>query len=499
MYTYNKVCSSRFSLPCIHKRRQVLQVILGEEVQRMSLPMPSVRITDDCMEAYMTVYPTGTPENYTVEYLADILRLNHVKIGILQDMLQAIVEHHIYNKEVLVAKGMEAQPGQDGYFEYMFETNLSQKPIVNDDGTVDYKNIKMIELVTEGQVIAVYHGSTAGTNGYNLQAQFQLAKRGIELPPLRGSGFQRMEDGVTYQATVSGKITELNNRVNIFPVHELFGDVDLSSGNIEFNGDVIIHGNVLDGMSVKANGTVTVDKVVEASYIEGRKGVILRGGVLGRSGATIRSRGSIAAMFFEYADVEADGDIEADSFLDSRVRSGGRITLTGKKGCIVGGTTHAVRGIEVRELGNVAGANTEVSVGVSCGAVGKVATLERLLKDEEGQLQRIEEGLVQFELIMRQKGCSFRDDPRRMSLVKEKIRLSALIAGKKEELAAFEKMREASGNASVKVVKAVYPGVRVCVDEQYVQVQEFQKAVEFKKYMGNIGMFNMGYTVRQDS
>ena len=86
-----------------------------------------------------------------------------------------------------------------------------------------------------------------------------------------------------------------------------------------------------------------------------------------------------------------------------------------------------------------------------------------------------------------------------MSLVKEKIRLSALIAGKKEELAAFEKMREASGNASVKVVKAVYPGVRVYVDEQHVQVQEFQKAVEFKKYMGNIGMFNMGYTVRQDS
>lgn len=465
----------------------------------MPLPMPSVRITDDCMEAYMTVYPTGTPENYTVEYLADILHLNHVKIGIMQEMLQAIVNQHIYNKEVLVAKGMAAQPGQDGYFEYMFETDLSQKPIENEDGTVDYKNIKMIELVNEGQVIAVYHASTAGTNGYNLQAQFQMAKHGIELPPLRGTGFQRMEDGITYQATVSGKITEMNNRVNIFPVHELFGDVDLSSGNIEFNGDVIIHGNVLDGMSVKASGTVTVDKVVESAYIEGRKGVILRGGVLGRSGATIRSKGNIAALFFEYADVEAAGDIEGEYFLDSRVYAGGRINLSGKKGCIVGGKTHAVRGIDAYEVGNVAGANTEVSVGVSQGAIGELATLERLLKDEEGQLQRIEEGLVQFETTMREKGCSFRDDPRRMSLVKEKIRLSAQIAGKREQLSTFEKMREVSGNASVKVVRAVYPGTRVCVDEQYVQVQEFQKAVEFKKYMGSIGMFNMGYTVRSDS
>lgn len=465
----------------------------------MPLPMPSVRITDDCMEAYMTVYPTGTPENYTVEYLADILHLNHVKIGIMQEMLQLIVSQRIYNKELLVAKGVEAQPGQDGYFEYMFETDLSQKPIENKDGTVDYKNIKMIELVNEGQVIAVYHASTAGTNGYNLQAQFQMAKHGIELPPLRGTGFQRMEDGITYQATVSGKITEMNNRVNIFPVHELFGDVDLSSGNIEFNGDVIIHGNVLDGMSVKASGTVTVDKIVESAYIEGRKGVILRGGVLGRNGATIRSKGNIAAMFFEYADVEAAGDIEAEYFLDSRVYSGGRIALSGKKGCIVGGKTHAVRGMDVYEVGNAAGANTEISVGVSRGAIGELATLERLLKDEEDQLQRIEEGLVQFETIMREKGCSFRDDPRRMSLVKEKIRLSAQIAGKREQLSTFEKIREVSGNASVKVVRAVYPGTRVCVDEQYVQVQELQKAVEFKKYMGSIGMFNMGYTVRSDS
>ncbi len=465
----------------------------------MPLPMPSVRITDDCMEAYMTVYPTGAPENYTVEYLADVLHLNHVKIGIIQEMLQAIVNQHIYNKEVLVARGMAAQPGQDGYFEYMFETDLSQKPIENEDGTVDYKNIKMIELVNEGQVIAVYHASTAGTNGYNLQAQFQLAKHGVELPPLRGTGFQRMEDGITYQATVSGKIMEMNNRVNIFPVHELFGDVDLSSGNIEFNGDVIIHGNVLDGMSVKASGTVTVDKVVESAYIEGRKGVILRGGVLGRNGATIRSKGNIAALFFEYADVEAAGDIEGEYFLDSRVYAGGRINLSGKKGCIVGGKTHAVRGIDAYEVGNAAGMNTEVSVGVSQGAIGELATLERLLKDEEGQLQRIEEGLVQFETIMREKGCSFRDDPRRTSLVKEKIRLSAQIAGKREQLSMFAKMREVSGNASVKVARAVYPGTRVCVDEQHVQVQEFHKAVEFKKYMGSIGMFNMGYTVRNDS
>lgn len=460
----------------------------------MSLPMPSVRITEDCMQAYMTVPPTGTPENYTVEYLTDVLHLNHVKIGILTDNLQKIINNNLYNKEVLVAQGAEAQDGKDGYFEYLFETNLSQKPIVLEDGTVDYKNIKMIELVEPGQKIAVYHAGTAGVNGYNLAAQFKLAKHGAELPPLKGTGFQRMDDGITYCATMGGKITELNNRVNIFPVHELFGDVDLSTGNIEFNGDVIVHGNVLEGMSIKATGTVTIDKIVESAYIDGRKGVILRGGVLGKNGAKVRSKGNITAQFIEYADVKTEGDIEADSFLDSRVYSGGRIKLSGKKGCIVGGTTHAVRGIEAREIGNAAGANTEVSVGVHQKVYEQISTLDRETKDDEKQLQRIEEGLLQFETIMRQKGLSFRDDPRRMALVKEKVRLSAQIAGRKEELNGLQQIISASNDACIQVVRGVYPGVRVRVDEQLIQVKEPQKAVEFKKYMGRIGMFNIGYT-----
>ena len=71
----------------------------------MPLPMPDVRITEDYMEAYMTVPPTGTPEKYTVEYLTEVLHLNHVKIGILPENLQKIIDNNIYNKEVLVAKG----------------------------------------------------------------------------------------------------------------------------------------------------------------------------------------------------------------------------------------------------------------------------------------------------------------------------------------------------------------------------------------------------------
>ena len=35
-----------------------------------------------------------------------------------------------------------------------------------------------------------------------------------------------------------------NNRILIVPVYEIFGDVDVNTGNIDFNGDVVIHGNI---------------------------------------------------------------------------------------------------------------------------------------------------------------------------------------------------------------------------------------------------------------
>ncbi len=78
--------------------------------------------------------------------------------------------------------------------------------------------------------------------------------------------------------------------------------------------------------------------------------------------------------------------------------------------------------------------------------------------------------------------------------MKEKVRLSALIAGQREELTGLQKVVDAANGAYIQVVKGIYPGVCVCVDEQIIQVKEPQKTVEFKKYMGRVGMFNIGYT-----
>lgn len=122
------------------------------------------------------------------------------------------------------------------------------------------------------------------------------AKRGREQLPLKGKGFERKDDN-TYVALMSGKIETQNDRVVILPVHELSGNADLSSGNIDFHGDVVIHGSVESGVIVKASGTITVDGIVEACTLEAGKDIILRSGMLGGNKASVKTKGSITAKF----------------------------------------------------------------------------------------------------------------------------------------------------------------------------------------------------------
>ena len=290
---------------------------------------PKVRFSSDSMKAYLYL-PNPDFEGYNLDDITEVLRQSGISYGINEQKVRDMIEQQIYNQEVLIAEGDQAVDGIDGYYDYKFDMNFSKKPTVRPDGSVDYWSIKMVEMVTEGQVIAEYHKAVQGKDGMNLKGKPILAKRGRDLVPLKGKGFERSEDGLTYTSLMDGKIDKNGDRIVILPVYEINGDADLSVGNIDFRGDVIIHGSICSGLIVKATGTVTVDGIVEGASIEAGKDIVLRSGVMGASRAVINSKGNISAKFFEYTRVHANGMIQADVFLNCQVSCGESIILNGR-------------------------------------------------------------------------------------------------------------------------------------------------------------------------
>lgn len=451
---------------------------------------PNVRVSYDEMEAYLTLSIPSIDSPYTFADIKKLLKDKGIVYGVDERAIMQMIEERIFNREILIAKGKPVVDGKDGYFEYNFDTNFNHKPTIRPDGSVDYWSIHAVELVEEGQVIAIYHEPVAGENGATVKGKVKLAKRGKPLPPLTGKGFERSEDNHLYVATVSGKIEQKERRITISSVYEIYGNADISTGDIDFHGDVIIHGNVVSNITVKATGSITIDGVVEAANVYSKKDIVIRGGMAGKGVGTLKADGCIFANYIEYANVDAGGAIQVNSLLDSQVTCHDWLLVQGKTSGIVNGNAYASRGVEATFIGNESEIATEVSVGVGREVFMRLRELEMKFQDLEEQARKIEEGLIKFEELAEVKE-ELKNDPRRIKLLRAKILLQTEQSGNNMELQKVRELIEISKGAVVKVTDTVFPGVRIMVDDKKVRVKDFQREVVFTEYQGKLVMFSL--------
>lgn len=442
---------------------------------------PLVRVSYDEMEAYMQIPVPGEDEEYTVSLLMDALEEKGIKSGIDATMLQRMITGELYNKDLLIASGKEAVDGIDGRYEYYFNSSLDKKPKVLPDGSVDYWSVHTIESVVAGQTIAVYHPAVEGSDGENVKGKIITAKKGRDQLPIKGKGFERAEDNLTYVASLDGKIEMQNDRIVILPVHELSGNADQASGNIDFHGDVVIHGSVSNGVSIKASGTITIDGIVEACVMEAGKDIILRSGMMGGNKAYVRTKGNITAKFFEFTTIECEGTIQADVLMECNVICQTKVILNGPRGSIIGGTVRAVQGVEVSTIGNDAEKRTEVFIGTGIEVHSRLRVLEKKVQATKENLVKIESGLKQFDILESERGVSYANDPRRMALLRVKIKDTAILANDEMEAKKLKQTVDRAKGACVTVWKEIYPGVLINIDDLKFTMKNIGKSVEFYK------------------
>ncbi len=453
----------------------------------------AVRISHDEMEGFLSLPMPAPGEQYEFAEVMDKIEKKGLRFGVYEDTIREMINHEQYNVERLVAKGVPMTDGIDGFFQLNFNAEFNTKPTVRADGTVDYWSIHVVEIVEEGQVIAVYHEPISGENGTTVGGKVLLAKRGRPLPPMTGKGFTRSEDGKVYVASLTGKIDKNGNRIQILPVYEVYGNVDLSTGNIDFKGDVIIHGNVTTGSSIKATGTVTVDGIVEAASIEADRDIILRGGVLGKGKAVIKTKGNITAKFLEYAKVEAEGFLEASSALDCYINVHDKVIMNSPSSAIVGGKVYAAKGIEVYTCGNDSEVSTELQVGMDKVMAARAVEIHKQLSDQNMMLDKVNQGLAHFDELAKEKGVDISKDDRRVSLLRARIATQAEIAKLNEELNYINEIIEGAKGATIMVMSTVYSGVSATIDNITAHVKAKQYSVQFIVRDGNVIMVPVEY------
>lgn len=445
-----------------------------------------VRVSGDQMEAFLYLTDPGEGISYSRKEIDALLNQNGVVMGIMDEVLDDAIERGVYYREILVAKGQDPVDGVDGYYDYNFSRVIDKRPDAKADGTIDYWNISSIEHVKKDQVIATYVPAVQGLSGFTVKGKSLMPKRARELAPLKGKGFEKLDDDLTYISLLDGKIEVQGDKIVISEIYEISGDADLSTGNINFPGDVVIYGKVCTGVSIKVGGNLTVNGNVETAIIDVGKDIIFRSGMQGGYKAKVSAGGDITAKFIENTKVRAGGTIRAEVLMNTNVEYCEKLIVDGNKAAIIGGSVTALQGIYAGSIGNEAEIPTGISVGVSKDVYVRKEILIKKIEKNEINIQRIEVGIKQFQELMEKDPRIKKDDPRKAQLIRAKIQDNVILSQDRAELSKLESLIERGKNAYVRVSGYVYPRVSVSAESMVMTTKDKEMAVEFIFLDGNL-------------
>ena len=440
----------------------------------------SVTFKSGDMEAYIRLEKPPSGLEYTREDILEYLRANNVKVGVKESRVAAIVKKKIYGRDVIIAEGTPAKDGQDGYFEYKFDAvPKSKKPEIRPDGTVDYTSMNVIKCVKEGDILAIYHPAIKGEPGITIKGVVVKPRPARDLPPYALIGCSYNEATLTYVAERSGRIELTKNKMSILEVQEFVKDIDAVFGNIDFMGDVIIHGNVKPGITIRALKSITIDGVMEGSNLIAGEDIVVKGGILGAGVSKISCGGDMLADFVEYATINVKGSFSANSLLDCKVVAIGTISATGKMGAIVGGSTYGMSGVECSMAGNDANIKTVISAGVSNNLQKEKVLNERKikvliekiedLKNQDYELERLARlGTVTEVMLRQRKAIEDEMAQKQKELLSTKSKLEELIIN-----------MQGKDEAHIVINDTLYAGTLIQLGAQQLMITDDKRKVEF--------------------
>ncbi len=440
-----------------------------------------VKIAEDHMSATLFLTPPAAGESYTVEELADHLRHNGVNNGIIFSALEEMVKENVFHKDVVIAQGTEAVHGINGYYEFFFEQDnkKNKRPLIRSDGSVDYQSMSVIQSVRAGDKLVTYHPAVPGTHGMDVTGREFRAHPAKDLPAIHGTGFETSYDGLTYTATIEGKVEYDNYKLFVRDVYEFKGDLDLIVGKIDFRGDVIVHGNVCTGTMIRASKSITVEGSVEAATLIADGDIVLKKGMQGGKKAKIVSGGSIYANFIEFTDVEAKENVEANIILNCRVNAGKDIVVSGKRGAIVGGSVYCVGTVSTTLLGNNVGIRTRAAVG----AGEDIDKRNHLLRVKcDSTKESLAKTMIEIQTFKTNVSATESKEVREAKmkqLERRKVRDERLLEHVEKELAKIKEMMDIAKEAKVTVSSTAYSNCLIRIDDQELELKSNENNVEF--------------------
>jgi len=321
-----------------------------------------IYISKDQLEARITI--DADKADYPSE--ADILELlsqKNITYGLDTDFIKKIAQDKTPLHKQVIAAAKLPQKGAGALIDWKISTHFSPQPVLGGSQRVDFKKAASFESVAEQQVLAVKTPASEGRDGISGTNQ-PISSLGDDIQLPAGRNTRVSENGLALNAEISGTTFFENNLVHVDRIYHIRGNVSYATGNVKFDGPVVIEGDVRSGFRVDARDSIYIGGNVEAANIYSQHGdITVAQGIVGQNRAKILAGGTLRCGFIQDAVVGVRKNIVVDHYvMNSSITAGGRIELTQNEGLIRGGTAASEEGIIALNAGSDRNYYTELKL-----------------------------------------------------------------------------------------------------------------------------------------
>jgi uncharacterized protein (DUF342 family) len=327
-----------------------------------------IEIARDAMSAELIAYPAGERgEMPTEEFIVNLIDRKKITFGIDEEGLKYFIKELsciTSRASFIVAEGLKPIKGNDGRIEFCFNTDSSPTPSINQDGSVDYKNINIVTAVGTGATLAKLHPPQSGMPGMDIFGRPLPALKGnpVMLPVGSNTAIPK-DDQTTLISVIDGIPNYDGSAVNVSEGYAIPGDVDYSTGNIHYDNTVTVKGDVKSGFDVTCGGDLQVNGLIEDCKITTNGNVLCKYGFVGTGKGIIEAKGDVNLLYIKNQTIISEGSVNiAKESINSNIIAHKSINVYGQRLSVAGGKLISMGAIVVKAVGNISGIQTTLQI-----------------------------------------------------------------------------------------------------------------------------------------
>lgn len=336
------------------------------------------KIQDDQLAATISVITGYAGKLPTLKSLLAVLNDAGVKRGISRKRLVNIVSLCSNAApgetiEALVAKGLPARVGKPSKLSPLVQNALERilKPQSLGSKRVDMRDLGAIICVKKGAELLRRLPPTNGRDGFTVGGEVITAKAGewLKFRPGEGTVISDNDENLLI-ADISGMPKFKDQKMWVDDIFICKG-VNVGSGNINYDGSVLVNGDVTEKMEIQATGDVTVNGFVESASINAGGDIIITEGAMGKVNdsateysTSLISKGNVHVQHGQGLDINCNGNVTVGRQLAySRINCKGKVTvgpIDKPNGNIFSCTIKCQNSVAAGTLGAVSGSNLNI-------------------------------------------------------------------------------------------------------------------------------------------